>query len=162
MEIERKWLISSFPSDMYAIKEQWCIDQLYLYTDPEVRILNQYTISDNLDLNTVNKLTLKTDGTLSREEVEIDIPDHIYSKIFKMINKDPIHKQYRVYEFAGFNVEMSCVDGDFYYAEVEFYSENEAKEFIFPFPEIVIKEVTDDPKYKMKNYWSDTRLNKTQ
>lgn len=159
MEIERKWLIKGFPTDMYKINSERFIEQSYLYTDPEIRILHLYNFnSDTHDYDHEYRLTVKSDGDLSREEIELNIPNIEYRKILDMINKKSIQKNYRTYEFAGFTIEMSQVDNLFYYAEVEFKSEDEARQFTFPFSDIVIKEITEDSEYKMKNYWKRTRL----
>ena len=50
-------------------------------------------------------------------------------------------------------------DYEFAYLEVEFRSEEEANEFTLP-PEFQILnpvDVTDDPRYRMANYWKETR-----
>ena len=41
------------------------------------------------------------------------------------------------------------------YVEIEFENEEQAKEYIVP--DFLGKEITDCPKYKMKNYWKRTR-----
>lgn len=45
----------------------------------------------------------------------------------------------------------------FIYAEVEFKNEEEMNKFIWPWPEILIKEVSDDPDWYLQNYWKRTR-----
>lgn len=53
-----------------------------------------------------------------------------------------------------------CVDAgtehEFYYGEIEFESEAAAEAFVPG--DFLGTEVTDDDAYKMKNYWSRTRL----
>ena len=44
------------------------------------------------------------------------------------------------------------------YAEVEFETEEDADNYVFPWPELIIREVTNEKEYKMKNYWKRTRL----
>ena len=53
----------------------------------------------------------------------------------------------------GGNVDF----GAFIYAEVEFNSIEEANNFVWPWPEILISEETKNPEYKMKNYWIKSR-----
>ena len=49
---------------------------------------------------------------------------------------------------------------EFIYAEVEFKSVEDARVFEFPFPECEAMDVTDDPEWKMSNYWKRTRINR--
>lgn len=46
-------------------------------------------------------------------------------------------------------------DGAFIYAEIEFETEEQARNYQPPIDDAV--EVTDNPEYKMKNYWLRTR-----
>lgn len=46
-------------------------------------------------------------------------------------------------------------DHEFCYGEIEFLNEAEAKKF--KAPEWFGRDVTDDPYFKMKNYWKRTR-----
>jgi len=41
---------------------------------------------------------------------------------------------------------------------VEFNNELEAINYDFPWPSLVIEDVTENKEYKMKNYWRKTRL----
>lgn len=157
MEIERKWLIKGFPNKSFVIDYSATINQAYLSIDPEVRIRSS-TIGEGSSIDTNYFLAIKSNGTLSRTEVEIGLSEIQYNELRKFMIFDPIVKKYRVYDFAGYKIEMSIVDNTWYYAEVEFESEQEAEEFEFPFPNLVIKEVTDDLNFKMKNYWKYTRI----
>lgn len=158
MEIERKWLIKGLPSEIYKHKYSSNIKQGYISVDPEVRIRSNINpISDGTVFDKYF-LSIKSNGTLSRMEVEIEISKDNFDSLLKLVPYDLISKKYFTYEFAGYTIEMSEVDGQWYYAEVEFESEEDAKAFVFPFPNLVIKETTDDPDFKMKNYWTKTRL----
>lgn len=153
MEIERKWLLKGFPSDIYKIRRKYFINQSYLSTQGEVRIRSMEELNIN-ESSFEYFLSFKTTGNLVREEVEIQIDLDTYKRLFDMIDYSPIQKEYRQYYVAGFIVEISKVDNEWYYAEVEFESEKDAMEFTFPFQDLVIQEVTNDPKFKMKNYWN--------
>lgn len=155
MEIERKWLLNGFPASIYKTEGEFHICQSYLSTIEEVRIRSMQDLHDKE--STVDYfLSFKTSGDLTREEVEIKIDENTYERIYAMINYPPIQKDYRRYEFAGFIIEISKVDDSWYYGEVEFENEEVANEFKFPFTDLIIKEVTDDPDYKMRNYWNRT------
>ena len=156
MEIERKWLLNGFPNELKELKEVY-IEQGYLSIIPEVRIRKYNDPKLN---HTDYKLCIKSDGDLSRTEVETYIELNQYEELKKMINKPMISKIYKKYELEnGLVLECSLVDADtknsFYYAEIEFESEQAANSFILPFDAL---EVTFDKNYKMKNYWSKTRL----
>lgn len=74
-----------------------------------------------------------------------------------MVPTSPINKeQYKLQVDEHMIVFNNVNNNTFLYAEVEFKTEDEANKYIFPFDDIVIKEVTYDPKYKMKNYWKET------
>ena len=154
MEIERKWLIKSLPSEIYRPTKAMKIYQGYINTDPEVRIRKSVYESNGEEKY---YLAIKSNGSLSRMEVEINISRDNYESLLKLIEYKMIKKDYIVYDFAGYNIEMSRVDDDWYYAEVEFDSEEKANNFTFPFPDLMIKEVTHDSNYKMKNYWKSSR-----
>lgn len=156
MEIERKWIINGFPTDLKEINNSQ-IEQGYLSINPEVRIRsNTYKNIDHADY----KLCIKGNGNISRQEIQTYISKEQYEDIKVLINKPMITKEYRQYELEDHLIlECSLVDNgtnnSFYYAEVEFESEEQAKNFTLPF---YAKEVTYDNKYKMKNYWKRTRL----
>lgn len=157
MEIERKWLIKGFPNKSFVIDYSATIDQAYLSIDPEVRI-RRSTIGEGSNITSSCFLAIKSNGTLSRSEVEIEISEDQYEELRRFMLFEPIIKKYRVYNFAGYKIEMSIVDNTWYYAEVEFETEKDAEEFEFPFPNLVVKEVTDDLNFKMKNYWKYSRI----
>ena len=151
MEIERKFLINGFPQNLELLTER-IIKQSYLTTDPEVRVRE----SDGWP----PKLTVKGTGSLCRREVETIIDQNSYDEICRIIARLPIYKDYKAYKYGNLTIECSRVDPgaptEFYYAEVEFETEEDAMAFI-PL-DFMVKEVTYDSKYKMKNYWRETRL----
>lgn len=152
MEIERKFLISDFPKEESIVLEKEAdIYQGYLTISPEVRVRSSCT--GNL---TDYKLTIKGDGTLSREEIEVSLNENQFNSIVNLTTFNFIHKVYKKYKLLnGLYLECSHVDPglstSFYYAEIEFSSEDQADAFS-PF-EYLEKEITNDPEWKMKNYW---------
>lgn len=154
-EIERKFLIDSFPADL-PLKRQHQVYQAYLSLDPEIRIRR----NEKEGQDTAYFLTIKSGNGLVREEVELDITEAHFYALAKMIEHPFISKDFRVYHLpGGLELECSLVDkgmrSEFMYAEIEFPNVDAAKNFaVFP---IFKKEVTDDPAYRMKNYWKKTR-----
>jgi len=159
MEIERKWLIQKLPNkDHFAKEERY---QGYLSLIPEVRISR--TISMNIF---IDKLTVKGEGTLSREEIETYIPNKFFDEISEFIertnNTKLIHKDRYLYTHGPYTIECNIVgkgtNYEFMYAEVEFKSEDDAENFVFPFPECDPVDITGYSNYKMRNYWKKYHL----
>lgn len=157
MEIERKWLLKKRPDDCedLTLFEDAYIEQSYISIEPEVRIRKR--VNSNGDIN--YKLTIKSNGTLSREEVNIDITDLQYENLLKLAEGKPITKDIRNYMTKdGKKLETSIVDKEldtaFIYAEIEFESEEEALKHELYLDAV---DVTTDNYYKMKNYWLRTR-----
>lgn len=157
MEIERKWLLRKLP--MQKPDAKYWIEQFYVSLEPEIR-LRRCMPNGDYENKVPYRMTLKGDGTLSREEVETAVTEEFYQQALDMINLDPIQKHYLKYNVDGYVIEIGVIlnDEKFIYAEVEFDSEEEAKNYEFPWPDLVEKEITYDPSYKMKNYWRRIRL----
>jgi CYTH domain-containing protein len=155
-EIERKFLMKSFPDGVLNLLDASCIYQSYLSTDPEVRVRRRIYRNGTLNF----RQTIKGNGTLKRVEVEIDLTENQYLGIMTLIDKTPIRKIYKSYRLDnGLVLEVSKVDNTFYYGEVEFESVEQAESWKPNdlLSEFILKEVTDDSRYKMKNYWITSR-----
>lgn len=157
LEIERKFMIEDFPNHLELLKSAY-VEQGYVSANPEVRIrhgIDEITGKENYTL------TIKGDGTLSREEIETDVDKSFYEQVVKFIHKPMITKKYRCYLLGGHRLEVSLVDEgtehEFCYAEIEFPSEEEANAFVKP--EFLGEEVTEDEGGKMITYWLETRFN---
>lgn len=158
-EIERKFLISTMELGYYSLIEESVIKQAYLCTDNnEVRITRRLNYNNVVDESLI---TIKNGQGLVRHEVETPIIPNQFNQLLDIIGIEPIKKLYRVYKmFDGHLLQISKVDDKFIYAEVEFNSIEEATnwrpdEYLNA---LIIKEVTYDENYKMKNYWRKTRL----
>lgn len=158
LEIERKFLVKEFPKDLELIHEV-DIWQGYISLSPEVRIHKAY---DRVNGKVNYRLTVKGDGTLSRTEIKTTIDESFFEESLNLMQGGLIYKDYRSYRYKDYVLEVCNVDPEtshgFYYAEVEFESEEEANSF--EKPGFLGKEVTDDDSYKMKNYWKQTRNTK--
>lgn len=155
MEIERQFLIGEFPDlpEVYSA-QVW---QGYLSTAPVVRI-RRFSPPDGCDRY---ELTVKGKGTLVRAEVNIPIDAAQYEEMSGILKREPIHKDYHVYELPdGLRLECSAVDSGtdhgFMYAEVEFGSVEEANAFVPP--PFLGREMTEVAGFSMSNYWVKGRL----
>ena len=68
-------------------------------------------------------------------------------------------KDYKKYKLGPWELEVALVDAgtewEFYYAEIEFPTEQDAKDFVVP--AYFGEEITYNKDYKMKNFWKRTR-----
>ncbi len=161
MEIERKWLIDTFPDDK-GLKLLFSATMLqgYICTAPAVRI--RKTTFDSGEVSYV--LCFKGKGLLARSETELDIDEPTFLELQNLLCGPLIVKDFCAYELpCKKTLEVSCVDKgtptQFYYAEVEFDSEQEANDFIAP--GFLGKEVTYSGNFSMSKYWQETRAEKT-
>lgn len=155
IEIERKFLINSFPIDLPVV-DRFKVYQAYLSIDPEVRI--RCNVKSNHCLEYF--IAIKSNGDMTRQEVEIRISKNQFYALEEMVDKPFITKDFCIYRLEnGLELECSHVDKlmstEFMYAEVEFPDEDTAKSFK-PLP-CFYADVTYDPAYKMKNFWKRTR-----
>ena len=171
MEIERQWLMDKSVLERPEVKNSDYvaqITQMYGQLNPEIRIRSKkYIVHEGWRINLAENyyLTLKSDGNLSRIEVEKTIAYNDFLDLKKLFNitQDPITKTlWSVVLPGGQVLEVNLVDEgkptEFVYAEIEFDDAHEAK--YFETPDWFGKEVTYDDYYKMKNFWDRTRLNK--
>lgn len=157
MEIERKWLTGSWP----GLPETCRIEmrQGYLSLGPTVRIR-----SERRGEHTSYVLCIKGAGTLAREEIELPLTEDQFARLERMIGRPLIEKQQRRYALPdGLVLEVNQVDagqpGEFFYAEVEFSSVQQA--LVWEPGELadyLHNEVTSTPGQSMGEYWRRTRL----
>ena len=155
LEIERKFLMDGFPVGLELIAEV-DIEQGYISFDPELRIRKA------VDRHTGKEefwMTLKGEGDLTRSEIETEISSDFYYDAADFLDVRMIQKDYKKYRLGPWKLEVSLVDPgtdwEFYYAEIEFPTEQDAKDFVVP--SYFGREITFNEDYKMKNYWKRTR-----
>lgn len=161
MEIERKWLVSGWPD----LTEHWIreehMEQAYLVVRPTVRIRKEAETGGN----TSHILCIKQGAGIAREEIEIEISEEKYNDIKRVIGLPPINKVRRTWKLSdGYLLEVNDVDAGmdsaFMYAEVEFGSIREAREWNpedAGLGEYLRNEVTEEPGQSMGAYWLKTR-----
>ena len=101
MEIERKFLLSGFP-DLPEL-ERAEVFQGYLGISPEVRIR-----SKRVGEAETYRLCFKGEGSLVREEIELDLDKATFESLKKLLPKPMIRKEYRIYRLEnGLRLECS-------------------------------------------------------
>lgn len=171
LEIERKWLVNGFPNG--KVKLLYCQEmrQGYISIDPTVRIRSEFMVTSPLkDTNLNNEYILcfkssSTDG-LSRKEIEYSIDKDKFFELEKFINLPLINKTRNTYLLSdGHHLEVNHVDegldSEFWYAEIEFDSKDEAINFKPASVGLDIyleDEVTNNPNESMAAYWYRTRI----
>lgn len=138
IEIERKFLVSSFPKDLYDYPSER-IDQGYLSTEPE-RVV-RVRIGDTASL-TIKGIT----NGITRKEFEYQIPYSDALSIFVLCGMNVIHKTRYDVEFKGTIWSVDVFDGrneSLVVAEVEIAHED----FLFMKPDWIGEEVSYDPRY---------------
>ena len=143
MEIERKYLIKTLPEklDTYPHDD---ISQAYISTDPVIRIRKK---------NQNHILTLKSQGLLAREEVEMPISKESFLHLLNKKDGINIEKtRYKIPESHGYLIELDVFHGvyeGFIMAEIEFPDMESANSY--EAPEWFGKDVTLDSRFHNSN-----------
>ena len=156
MEIERKWKMRRAPA--LPVLTHTRVFQSYLSVTPEVRIRKYEDLKSAAPPQ--YDLTVKSEGTLAREEIIKPLTAEEYRVLLEMTGgAAPIVKDHRTYDWQGHTLEYSEVDpGEetgFSYAEVEFDTLEAAA--AFSAPAWFGPESTEDAAFRMKYYWQSTR-----
>ena len=137
LEIERKFLIDSFPElPVWEEKRMW---QGYLATAPVVRIRRTQT-ADAVSC----VLCIKGEGSLIRKEIELPLSREQFEELAGLLEGPMIEKIQRVYQLPD-------RPPAFWYAEVEFPTKEAA--MAFEPPAFLGKEVTEQSGFSMREYW---------
>lgn len=139
MEIERKFLIRQVPEHLNAYTSVQ-IEQGYLNTSPVLRIRQK----DDSYI-----FTYKSDGLMSREEIEVPLTKEAYLHLVPKCDGNLIaKKRYQIPEEHGYTIELDIFHGCFeglLLAEIEFSSEEEA--LAFQAPDWLTCEVTQEETF---------------
>lgn len=163
LEIERKWMVSGWPEVEFPLLKNEFMQQGYVSTLPTVRIREE----TSLDGSTRYMLCFKSHGRLTRKEVEFPIDQEKFEQLSELIGLPLIPKIRRTYELPdGHHLEVNHVDQalptEFWYAEIEFPTEEEARSFdpaSVGLADYLRDDVTDEPGQSMAAYWRKTREN---
>lgn len=144
-EIERKWLIDpdSIPFDLSKAKKDVLI-QAYVSFSPTIRVRSENGEKYILCVKAKSK-----GSYLAREEFETELTYEQFDFLLSKKEGRIIEKTRYTINKDGLNYEIDIFDGELKnlaYLEIEFPSVKEALEF--KSPTWVIKDVTDDFKFK--------------
>ncbi len=143
-EIERKWRLDDVPGRLLRNVTPQLLQQSYLIVAPdELRLRSD---------GERNWLTVKSDGKLTREEWEVELPDWAYRQLAISApyslekRRYPVMVEGRVWEVDIYSGALA----DLITVEVEVASEAEAQTLGLPTCFGHSQEVTDDSRYKNK------------
>lgn len=126
MEIERKFLIHTIPSDI-DLTDHAEYEQGYLSTAPVVRVRRE---------GEAYVLTYKSSGMMIREEYNMPLTREAYEHLLTKVDDSVIRKtRYRIPLDDKHVIEMDRFHGDLaplVMAEVEFTDEEDARAFVPP------------------------------
>lgn len=163
LEIERKWMVNGWPettTPLPVLKEE-SMRQGYITVEPTVRIREESVAGGA----TTYILCFKSKGLLTRKEIEIEISREKFLQLEDLIALPLIPKIRRTYKLpSGLSLEVNHVDEglptEFWYAEIEFGSEEAANTYD-PASDGLKAYLTDDvtgqPGQSMGAYWIKTR-----
>jgi CYTH domain-containing protein len=164
MEIERKWMVNGWPEGLPLV-EEYQMDQGYISVRPTVRIRREALTGGETKRILCFKGAPGADG-LSRQEIETEIDEQLFTQLEELIGKPLIVKVRRTYQLPdGNHLEVNLVDHGmvtaFWYAEVEYQSEAEARAWqpsAVGLADYLNDECTGKPGSSMGAYWEQTRL----
>ena len=165
MEIERKWMVNSWPPEdlgLPLLYEQ-SMRQGYISVRPTVRIREEAMTGGNTEY----VLCFKSGTGLVRKEIEMSIPKDKFLELEDLIGLPLIPKVRRTYLLPdGLHLEVNHVDEglptEFWYAEIEYTSEKQAQDWDAASVSSVLADylnddVTQQPNQTMGAYWIITR-----
>ncbi len=159
MEIERKWMVTGWPKNLPLLYEH-VMRQGYLSVRPTVRIREEVR-----DGNAEYVLCFKSGQGIVRKEIEMNIPKEKFAELEDMIELPLIPKVRRTYALPdGLHLEVNHVDEglptEFWYAEIEYESEEEARKWqadSVGLSEYLKNDVSEQAGQSMGEYWIKTR-----
>lgn len=146
IEIEKKWLIreEDIPYNL-SNAEIFEIEQTYISFSPEIRVRR---INCGQEYTFAVKTNLTSDGMI-RDELEDSITEEEYNNLIKKKEGNTIRKTRYQFLDGNYLVAIDIFSGELdglAYMEIEFANKDEANKF--QTPSWVIKDVTDDIRYK--------------
>lgn len=146
MEIERKFRVTELPQDLDQYKKK-VIKQGYLCKSPVVRIRKS---NDRYILTYKNKKGISQEYAIQSNEIEVDLTQEAFEHLLTKVDNNVIEKvRYLIPYDENHTIELDVFEGKLkglYFAEVEFESEEDAKNFVKP--EWFGEDVSFDKQYR--------------
>ena len=140
MEIEKKYLTENIPFSLEGFDKKQ-MRQCYISLSPTIRLRKE---------DDVYMLTVKSKGTIAREEFELEITEEEYNRLkLKSETPEVIKTRYYIPLENGLTAETDIYSGSLdglMTTEVEFETMEDAQSFMAP--EWFGKDVTTDNRYK--------------
>lgn len=163
LEIERKWMVSGWPAASFPLLLEQEMRQGYVTVEPTVRIREEKDLLSGADAFI---LCFKSGRGLTRKEIEFPIEEAHFRELEDLIGLPLIPKRRRTYLLpSGYQLEVNHVDEgqptEFWYAEIEFPSEEAARSYDPTSDGLggyLMDDVTGTPGSSMGAYWCETRL----
>lgn len=146
IEIEKKWLIdkNKIPFEV-SNTEIIEIEQTYISFSPEIRVRK---INNGEEYSFTVKTNMTADG-LVRNEMEENITEEEYNSLIKKKEGNTIYKTRYQFLYEDNIYAIDIFEGELEglaYLEIEFVNREESDKFLTP--DWVIKDVTNDIRYK--------------
>ncbi len=162
MEIERKWMVKGWPETELPLLHEQSMRQGYISVRPTVRIREEARKGGP----TQYILCFKSGTGLVRKEIEIEIEKDTFDQLEDLIGLPLIPKTRRTYILPDdLHLEVNHVDaglpGEFWYAEIEYDSEDQARNWnprSAGLEDYLTDDVTSEPSQTMGAYWLMTRV----
>ncbi len=162
MEIERKWDLTGWPEESLPLLYEQKMRQGYITVRPTVRIREEAMVGGDTEFI----LCIKSGRGIVRNEVEMPIAEDKFRELETIIGLPLIEKVRRTYQLPdGHKLEVNHVDEglptEFWYAEVEYDSEEEARAWdpaSVGLADYLSKDVSEAPGSSMGEFWVQTRL----
>lgn len=145
MEIERKFKVITLPKNLeqYQKKE---IKQGYLCKSPVVRIRKS---NERFILTYKNKKGISQDIAIQSQELEMELTKEAFLHLMMKVDDNVIEKTRYLIPYSRYLIELDIFEGrlqGLFFAEVEFESEEDAKNFAKP--DWFGEEVSFDYRYR--------------
>ena len=141
MEIEKKLVLQDLPEGVHSGRQ---IIQGYLWFDPEVRLRK---------IGGEHKLTIKSQGALTRDETELSVPGFLFDLLWPLTGSNVVRKTRYPLDYNDLVLEIDVYSGKhegLITLECEFQSTEQAELFELPGWIGSAVDVTDDPRFKNK------------
>ena len=141
-KFERSWIVSGFPKDLTPF-DGYTIEKTYLDLDENVCLYLQQTIPKEGFLGTAYPYKIVI-VYQNNKQIEMNLSDEQYEEMLNNMteNKTSVTEEQFKYRHNYYVIEFFKRQYNSYIAKVKFWDKEEMEEYIFPWPELIIAEVS--------------------